>query len=101
MNEACENFLGCGLGTEKGCAFAKGILDYMRSRLLDFQKETGNYYNLEATPAEGASYRLARIEKRNVTGSSLQTVATAIPGLGTTCTTRTQPSCRSTTRGHV
>jgi len=37
----------------------------MRERLADFQEETGNIYNLEATPAEGTSYRLARIDKRN------------------------------------
>jgi len=39
------------------------VLSFMREKLLDFQEETGNIYNLEATPAEGTSYRLARIDK--------------------------------------
>jgi len=64
MNEACLNFLGRDIGTEEGRKFAQEILDYMRDRLIDFQKETGNMYNLEATPAEGTAYRLALKDKR-------------------------------------
>lgn len=64
MNEACLNFMGCTIGEEEGLRFAERVLDYMRKRLQDFQEETGNIYNLEATPAEGASYRLARIDKQ-------------------------------------
>jgi len=45
--------------------FAEKVLTHMRERLVEFQEETGNLYNLEATPAEGTSYRLARIDKRN------------------------------------
>ena len=45
-------------------------LTFMRKRLLNFQEETGDIYNLEATPAEGTSYRLARIDKRNDTQTS-------------------------------
>jgi ribonucleoside-triphosphate reductase len=63
MNECCLNFLGCNLVNEKGYAFAIKVMDVMRSRLEAFQDETGNIYNLEATPAEGTSYRLARIDK--------------------------------------
>ena len=63
MNEACLNFLGCGIGKKEGHKFAIKVLDFMRSKLADFQEETGNIYNLEATPAEGTSYRLARIDK--------------------------------------
>ena len=63
MNEACLNLLGCDIGTSKGNAFAEKVLDYMRQQLLRFQQETGNLYNLEATPAEGATYRLAKIDK--------------------------------------
>lgn len=60
MNEACLNLLGVDIGTEAGNTFAQRVLDHMRARLVSFQEETGNYYNLEATPAEGTSYRLAR-----------------------------------------
>ena len=64
MNEACENLLGKGIGTEEGKEFALKVMDYMRNMISNFQKETGNNYNLEATPAEGTSYRLARIDKK-------------------------------------
>jgi len=63
MNECCINFLGCSIVHEKGNAFALKVMDFMRSRLEVYQDETGNIYNLEATPAEGTSYRLARIDK--------------------------------------
>ena len=63
MNEACLNFLGCNIGDKEGHKFAIKVLDFMRSKLIEFQEETGNMYNLEATPAEGTSYRLARIDK--------------------------------------
>ncbi len=63
MNEACLNFLGCSIGEREGHEFAIKVLDFMRSKLIEFQEETGNIYNLEATPAEGTSYRLARIDK--------------------------------------
>ncbi|MCD6403009.1 MAG: ribonucleoside triphosphate reductase [Candidatus Aenigmarchaeota archaeon] len=63
MNEACLNFLGCSIGEKEGHKFAIKVLDFMRSKLIEFQEETGNIYNLEATPAEGTSYRLARIDK--------------------------------------
>lgn len=63
MNECCLNFLGLGLTSEEGHAFSLKVLDFMRERLQDFQTETGHIYNLEATPAEGTSYRLARIDK--------------------------------------
>lgn len=63
MNEAAENLLGVDIGSSKGREFAERTLDYMRDKLVDFQKETGNNYNLEATPAEGTTYRLAQIDK--------------------------------------
>ncbi len=63
MNEAAINLLNTDIGTELGQAFAIEVLEYMRDLLIDFQEETGNNYNLEATPAEGTSYRLARIDK--------------------------------------
>jgi anaerobic ribonucleoside-triphosphate reductase len=64
MNEACLNFLGKTVGDPEGMEFAMGILDFMRDLLIEFQKETGNNYNLEATPAEGTSYSLAKIDKQ-------------------------------------
>jgi len=63
-NEACLNLLGKDIGTEEGCEFATRILDHMRTRLQDFQQETGHFYNLEATPAEGTGYRLARLDRK-------------------------------------
>ena len=64
MNECCINFLGEDLVSEKGRAFTLEVLDFMRARLIDYQEETGNLYNLEATPAESTSYRLAKIDKQ-------------------------------------
>jgi len=63
MNESCLNFLGRGIGTPEGKEFAIETLKFMRSVLREFQEETGNLYNLEATPAESTSYRLARKDK--------------------------------------
>ncbi len=63
MNEACLNLLGVNIAAEKGQEFTKQVLDFMRKELIRFQKETGNNYNLESTPAEGTSYRLAKIDK--------------------------------------
>jgi len=65
MNEACLNLLGKNIADPEGQRFTEKILNYMRDRLVEFQEETGNNYNLEATPAEGTSYSLARkdIEK--------------------------------------
>ncbi len=66
INEACLNFLGKnkGIASKEGKKFALEILDFMREKLKEFQKETGNIYNLEATPGEGTSYRLAKIDKK-------------------------------------
>ncbi|BER91508.1 MAG: hypothetical protein PWP60_1312 [Candidatus Atribacteria bacterium] len=64
MNEACLNFLGVSIAHPEGKSFAIKVLNFMRELLADFQEETGNLYNLEATPAEGASYRLARHDKK-------------------------------------
>ena len=63
MNEACLNLLGKNIGSEEGRKFTLEALNFMRDKLLEFQKETGNNYNLEATPAEGTSYRLAKKDK--------------------------------------
>jgi anaerobic ribonucleoside-triphosphate reductase len=63
MHEACLNFLGKGIGTSEGKEFALETLNFMRGVLQEFQNETGNLYNLEATPAESTSYRLARKDR--------------------------------------
>jgi len=63
MNDALLNFMNKSIADSEGKKFAEKVLDYMRDRLADFQQETGDIFNLEATPAEGASYRLARVDK--------------------------------------
>ena len=63
MNEAALNLLGVDIGSKEGKEFGERVLDFMRDRLLEYQEETGNNYNLEATPAEGTTYRLAQIDR--------------------------------------
>ncbi|MBS3819707.1 ribonucleoside triphosphate reductase [bacterium] len=63
MHEACLNFLGKGIGSPEGKKFTLEVLNFMRDNLQKFQTETGNLYNLEASPAESASYRIARLDK--------------------------------------
>jgi len=63
MNEALTNLFGQNLTTAAGQAFATEIMHFLREQLLDIQQATGHFYNLEATPAEGAAYRLARLDK--------------------------------------
>ena len=65
MQEACVNFLGQGIDTADGEAFADEVLEFMLGRLAKFQDDTGQLYNLEATPGEGASYRLARLDRQS------------------------------------
>ncbi len=69
MNEALLNFFDQNIATEEGKKFTEEVLDFMRERLLQYQEETGNNYNLEATPAEGASYRLALLDKQSLKNS--------------------------------
>ena len=64
LNEACLNLLGVTIGDRDGKDFGLKVLEFMRNKLIEFQEETGNNYNLEATPAEGTSYRLAMIDKK-------------------------------------
>jgi len=64
MNEACLNFLGENIATEKGKKFALEILDFMREKMGKYQEETNQLFNLEATPAEGTSYRFAREDRK-------------------------------------
>lgn len=65
MNEAITNFMpNEDIGTPKGRVFALKVLKFMREKLGEFQKETGNIYNLEATPGEGATYKFAKTDKK-------------------------------------
>jgi ribonucleoside-triphosphate reductase len=64
MNEACLNFLGTDIGSETGQLFSLKVLDFMREMIAEIQEETGDIFNLEATPAEGTSYRLSLIDKK-------------------------------------
>ncbi len=66
MNEAIRNFTDDteNIATPFGQQFAKDVLDFMREKLKAYQEETGNLYNLEATPAEGATYRFAKEDQK-------------------------------------
>ncbi len=66
INEMIRNFTNDqdNITTPYGCEFAKKLLTHIRNKLVDFQAETGNMYNLEATPAEGTTYRFAREDQK-------------------------------------
>jgi ribonucleoside-triphosphate reductase (formate) len=68
MNEACMNFMGRDIGTGEGREFALRVMDFMRETITGLQERTGDIYNLEATPAEGTSYRLALLDKERFPG---------------------------------
>lgn len=63
MNESLLNFMGKDITSKEGKEFALEILDFMRDKLMNYQNETNNLYNLEASPAEGATYRFAKKDK--------------------------------------
>jgi len=63
MNEACLNLLGENIASKRGKDFSLQVLQFMRDKLVGFQEQTGNIFNLEATPAEGTSYSLAKLDK--------------------------------------
>ncbi|MBU1895081.1 MAG: ribonucleoside triphosphate reductase [Candidatus Omnitrophica bacterium] len=71
VNEACLNLLKEDISSEKGRKFALELLNYIRNRMIEFQEETGHLYNLEATPAEGTSYRLAKIDREKYPGTTI------------------------------
>ena len=66
INEMIRNFVNDSydISDEKGIKFAIEVLDFMRNKMVEYQKETGNLYNLEATPAEGTTYRFAKEDKK-------------------------------------
>jgi len=63
MNEAMLNFMGKDIASPEGLEFAIEIMEYLRDLLLEIQQQTNHVYNLEATPAEGTAYRLAKLDK--------------------------------------
>ncbi len=65
MNEACINFMGSDIASKKGLEFSLKVMDFIRNMLSEAQEETGNLYNLEATPAEGTSYSLCIKDKHD------------------------------------
>ncbi len=67
MNEAVLNFIGKDLTDPEAREFAMEVLEHMRKRLVKYQEETGHLYNLEATPGESTSYRLAKIDRAKFT----------------------------------
>ena len=64
MNECCLNFIGKNIKSKEGKEFTIEVLNFMRDEIKKFQEETGNLYNLEATPAESTAYRLAMLDKK-------------------------------------
>ncbi|MBL7206181.1 MAG: ribonucleoside triphosphate reductase [Candidatus Aenigmarchaeota archaeon] len=80
MNEACLNLLGVDISTPEGKAFAIETLKFMSEKCKEFQQETGNLYNLEATPAESTAYRLAKEDKK-LYGKKIMTSGDKVPFL--------------------
>lgn len=68
LNEACENLLGKNIASVEGKEFALRVLNFMRQRVAEYQAITGHIYNLEATPAEGTTYRLAKLDTTRYPG---------------------------------
>jgi ribonucleoside-triphosphate reductase len=66
VNEMVRNFTrgAADIGHGEGHALALALLDFLRERMRDYQEQTGNLYNLEATPAEGTTYRFAREDRK-------------------------------------
>ncbi len=63
-NEACLNLLGVSIAEKEGSDFIIEVLEFIKKRLIKFQKETGHLYNLEATPAESTAYRFGLLDKK-------------------------------------
>ncbi|MFC1814135.1 ribonucleoside triphosphate reductase [Thermodesulfobacteriota bacterium] len=68
MNEACLNFLGKDIASTEGQAFSLDVMDFLRDLISEKQEATGDIFNLEATPAEGTSYRLSMLDKKKFPG---------------------------------
>ena len=74
VNEMILNFTDKAddISSESGIAFTTEILNHMRGRMVEFQEESGNLYNLEATPAEGTTYRFAKEDKKRYGDNIIQ-----------------------------
>jgi ribonucleoside-triphosphate reductase len=70
MNEAIKNLFEVDISSQTGREFAEEVLDFMRNTLVEFQNETGNNYNLEATPGEGTTRRLSHIDQKDFTDAN-------------------------------
>jgi ribonucleoside-triphosphate reductase (formate) len=64
MNEACLNFIGKDIASEQGQKFSIEVMDFLRDKMAEIQDQTGDIFNLEATPGEGTSYRLCMLDKK-------------------------------------
>ncbi|MGD2099210.1 MAG: ribonucleoside triphosphate reductase [Desulfobacterales bacterium] len=64
LNEACLNFIGEDIGSEAGQQFSLTVMDFLRNLISQIQEDSGDIFNLEATPAEGTSYRLCMLDKK-------------------------------------
>lgn len=96
INEMIRNFTSDreDITTDWGHAFALRLLDHVRARLVEFQEETDHMYNLEATPAEGTTYRFAKEDRKRFPGI----LQAGTPRIRTTRTPRSCPSTSRTTR---
>lgn len=65
MNEACQNFLSTNIASKTGLKLSLKVMDFIRDQIAGIQEKTDDMFNLEATPAEGTSYRLALMDKKN------------------------------------
>ncbi len=92
MNECLKNLDGENMTTEKGRAMALKIMDFMREVISHYQDETGDLFNLEATPAEGTSFRLAKKDKEKYPGIIVanEAIWKRNPGIGVYYTNSTQ-----------
>ncbi|MEA2037037.1 MAG: ribonucleoside triphosphate reductase [Nanoarchaeota archaeon] len=72
MNEMCLAYLGKDITSKEGQAFSLKVLDFMRDKLIDIQERTGHMYNLEASPAEGACYRFAKLDQSMYPNETIQ-----------------------------
>ena len=64
MNESLLNFMGKDIASPEGREFGLEVMDHLREKLMEYQKETGQMFNLEATPGEGTTYRFAKVDKK-------------------------------------
>ncbi|MBN2125824.1 MAG: ribonucleoside triphosphate reductase [Deltaproteobacteria bacterium] len=90
MNEACLNFLGTDIGSERGRQFSLRVMDHIREMISQMQEESDEIFNLEATPGEGTSYRLAMLDKEQFPGILCANEAECRNGAGPFYTNSTQ-----------